>query len=148
MSITRTSTYAAFGNKEDPLRKALEHYTERSASHATRARRESIARQVTTAFLDAPRLANPPDALASKGPFSSRWPTWPREAGHPPDTPIFGKRGPRPLHHADRHTSAPIGTKVLSLILHRSVLKLTSSFRRSSATKKTRHGPRTEDNDA
>jgi hypothetical protein len=52
MSITRTSTYAAFGNKEDPLRKALEHYTERSASHATRTRRESTARQVTTAFLD------------------------------------------------------------------------------------------------
>jgi AcrR family transcriptional regulator len=33
MGITRTSMYAAFGNKEDLFRKALERYTEGPASY-------------------------------------------------------------------------------------------------------------------
>ncbi|WP_433170618.1 TetR/AcrR family transcriptional regulator [Actinoallomurus sp. CA-150999] len=52
MGINRTSMYAAFGNKEDLFRKALERYTEGPASYATRALQEPTARQVATAFLD------------------------------------------------------------------------------------------------
>lgn len=52
MGITRTSMYAAFGNKEDLFRKALERYTEGPASYGARAIREATARQVATAFLD------------------------------------------------------------------------------------------------
>jgi AcrR family transcriptional regulator len=51
MGITRTSMYAAFGNKEDLFRKALERYTEGPASYGARAVREPTARQVATAFL-------------------------------------------------------------------------------------------------
>ncbi|WP_055611841.1 TetR/AcrR family transcriptional regulator [Streptomyces phaeochromogenes] len=51
MGITRTSMYAAFGNKEDLFRKALERYTEGPASYGARAMREPTARQVATAFL-------------------------------------------------------------------------------------------------
>ncbi|MEZ3182306.1 TetR/AcrR family transcriptional regulator [Streptomyces pimonensis] len=52
MGITRTSMYAAFGNKEDLFRKALERYTQGPASYAARAVREPTARQVATAFLN------------------------------------------------------------------------------------------------
>ncbi|MFJ9030474.1 TetR/AcrR family transcriptional regulator [Streptomyces sp. NPDC102274] len=52
MGITRTSMYAAFGNKEDLFRKALERYTEGPASYGTRALQEPTARQVATAFLN------------------------------------------------------------------------------------------------
>ncbi|MGP2436762.1 TetR/AcrR family transcriptional regulator [Streptomyces sp. JW3] len=51
MGITRTSMYAAFGNKEDLFRKALERYTEGPASYLARALREPTAREVATAFL-------------------------------------------------------------------------------------------------
>ncbi|MFJ8791533.1 TetR/AcrR family transcriptional regulator [Streptomyces sp. NPDC102462] len=51
MGITRTSMYAAFGNKEDLFRKALERYTEGPASYGARAVQEPTARQVATAFL-------------------------------------------------------------------------------------------------
>jgi AcrR family transcriptional regulator len=52
MGITRTSMYAAFGNKEDLFRKALDRYTEGPASYAARALKEPTARQVATAFLN------------------------------------------------------------------------------------------------
>jgi AcrR family transcriptional regulator len=52
MGITRTSMYAAFGNKEDLFRKALERYTEGPASYGARAVQEPTAREVATAFLD------------------------------------------------------------------------------------------------
>ena len=52
MGITRTSMYAAFGNKEDLFRKALERYTEGPASYVLRALQEPTARQVATAFLN------------------------------------------------------------------------------------------------
>jgi AcrR family transcriptional regulator len=51
MGITRTSMYAAFGNKDELFRKALERYTEGPASYAARAMQEPTARQVATAFL-------------------------------------------------------------------------------------------------
>ncbi|MFF0704153.1 TetR/AcrR family transcriptional regulator [Streptomyces tendae] len=51
MGITRTSMYAAFGNKEDLFRKALERYEEGPASYVARALREPTAREVATAFL-------------------------------------------------------------------------------------------------
>ncbi|KOU05051.1 TetR family transcriptional regulator [Streptomyces sp. NRRL F-5755] len=52
MGITRTSMYAAFGNKEDLFHKALERYAEGPASYGARALREPTARQVATAFLN------------------------------------------------------------------------------------------------
>ncbi|MEF3118194.1 TetR/AcrR family transcriptional regulator [Streptomyces chrestomyceticus] len=52
MGITRTSMYAAFGNKEDLFHKALERYSEGPASYGTRALQEPTARQVATAFLN------------------------------------------------------------------------------------------------
>ncbi|MBI0297294.1 TetR/AcrR family transcriptional regulator [Streptomyces sp. PRKS01-29] len=58
MGITRTSMYAAFGNKEDLFRKALERYTEGPAAYADRAMREPTARQVATAFLHGSVRAN------------------------------------------------------------------------------------------
>ncbi|MER6441899.1 TetR/AcrR family transcriptional regulator [Streptomyces sp. NPDC001185] len=52
MGITRTSMYAAFGNKEDLFRKALERYTQGPASYGARALQEPTARQVATTFLN------------------------------------------------------------------------------------------------
>lgn len=52
MGITRTSMYAAFGNKEGLFRKALERYTEGPASYGARALEEPTARQVAAAFLN------------------------------------------------------------------------------------------------
>ncbi|QDN95399.1 TetR/AcrR family transcriptional regulator [Streptomyces sp. S1A1-8] len=52
MGITRTSMYAAFGNKEDLFRKALDRYTEGPASYGARALQEPTARQVAAAFLN------------------------------------------------------------------------------------------------
>ncbi|MEV1077718.1 TetR/AcrR family transcriptional regulator [Streptomyces sp. NPDC050211] len=52
MGITRTSMYAAFGNKEELFRKALERYTEGPASYGARALQEPTAREVATAFLN------------------------------------------------------------------------------------------------
>ncbi|MFJ9425841.1 TetR/AcrR family transcriptional regulator [Streptomyces sp. NPDC101249] len=52
MGITRTSMYAAFGNKEELFRKALERYSEGPAAYVGRALREPTAQRVATAFLD------------------------------------------------------------------------------------------------
>ncbi|MFI5931780.1 TetR/AcrR family transcriptional regulator [Actinoplanes sp. NPDC051494] len=51
MGITKTSLYAAYGNKEDLFRKALDRYTEGPASYAERALAEPTALAVATAFL-------------------------------------------------------------------------------------------------
>jgi AcrR family transcriptional regulator len=51
MGITKTSMYAAFGNKEDLFRKALERYEEGPAAYVERALRQPTAREVATAFL-------------------------------------------------------------------------------------------------
>ena len=51
MGINRTSMYAAFGNKDDLFRRALERYTEGPAEYGTRALQEPTARQVATVFL-------------------------------------------------------------------------------------------------
>ncbi|WP_329037491.1 TetR/AcrR family transcriptional regulator [Streptomyces sp. NBC_01725] len=51
MGITRTSMYAAFGNKEALFRKALELYAAGPAAYATEALREPTALKVATAFL-------------------------------------------------------------------------------------------------
>ncbi|MGS2587980.1 TetR/AcrR family transcriptional regulator [Streptomyces hebeiensis] len=65
MGITRTSMYAAFGNKEELFRKALERYTEGPASYGARAMREPTARQVATAFLNGSvRATTRPDCPA------------------------------------------------------------------------------------
>jgi AcrR family transcriptional regulator len=52
MGITRTSMYAAFGNKEDLFRRALQRYTEGPASYALRAVQQPTAQQVAAAFLE------------------------------------------------------------------------------------------------
>jgi AcrR family transcriptional regulator len=52
MGITKTSMYAAFGNKEQLFRKALELYTEGPASYGMRAMAEPTAQAVATAFLN------------------------------------------------------------------------------------------------
>lgn len=51
MGITRTSMYAAFGNKEGLFRRALERYTEGPASYALRATAQPTAKEVAAAFL-------------------------------------------------------------------------------------------------
>lgn len=51
MGITKSSMYAAFGNKEQLFRKALQRYAEGPASYATRALREPTARAVAETFL-------------------------------------------------------------------------------------------------
>ena len=52
MGISRTSTYAAFGNKEDLFRKALARYSEGPASYGAEALAEPTAHRVATVFLD------------------------------------------------------------------------------------------------
>lgn len=52
MGITRTSMYAAFGNKEDLFHKALDRYSEGPASYGALAMREATAQQVAVAFLN------------------------------------------------------------------------------------------------
>lgn len=52
MGIAKTSMYAAFGDKEDLFRKALQRYTEGPAAYLARALEEPTARQVATAFLN------------------------------------------------------------------------------------------------
>jgi AcrR family transcriptional regulator len=51
MGITRTSMYAAFGNKEELFLKALLRYTEGPAGYVLRALQEPTAREVAEAFL-------------------------------------------------------------------------------------------------
>ena len=51
MGITRTSMYAAFGNKEDLFRKVLERYSAGPAAYGVRALEEPTAREVAAAFL-------------------------------------------------------------------------------------------------
>ncbi|WP_033343928.1 TetR/AcrR family transcriptional regulator [Catenuloplanes japonicus] len=51
MGITKTSLYAAFGNKDDLFRKALLRYNEGPASYAVSALTEPTSREVATAYL-------------------------------------------------------------------------------------------------
>ncbi len=52
MGISRTSMYAAFGDKEALFHRVLDLYTQGPASYAARAVQEPTARQVAAAFLD------------------------------------------------------------------------------------------------
>jgi AcrR family transcriptional regulator len=51
MGITKTSMYAAFGNKEELFRKALQRYAEGPASYVVRALGQPTAWEVVTVFL-------------------------------------------------------------------------------------------------
>jgi AcrR family transcriptional regulator len=51
MGITRTSMYAAFGNKEELFRKAVQRYFAGPAAYTTQAVNEPTARDVASAFL-------------------------------------------------------------------------------------------------
>lgn len=53
MGITKTSMYAAFGNKEDLFRKAVQRYADSRAAYSDRVREEPTARGVATAYLTA-----------------------------------------------------------------------------------------------
>ncbi|SEH00972.1 DNA-binding transcriptional regulator, AcrR family [Nonomuraea solani] len=57
MGISRTSMYAAFGNKEDLFHLALRRYTDGPAAYVPRALEEPTARQVAVAFLNGSVLA-------------------------------------------------------------------------------------------
>ncbi|EGG48791.1 Transcriptional regulator, TetR family [Streptomyces griseoaurantiacus M045] len=62
MGITRTSMYAAFGNKEELFHKALRRYSEGPASYVLRALAEPTARRVAETFLGgAVRATTQPD---------------------------------------------------------------------------------------
>lgn len=52
MGINRTSMYAAFGNKAELFRKALERYTRGPAAYGVRALEESTAQRVAAALLN------------------------------------------------------------------------------------------------
>lgn len=52
MGISRTSMYAAFGNKEELFRKALARYLDGPAPYVAKAVTAPTARQVATAFLE------------------------------------------------------------------------------------------------
>ena len=65
MGINRTSMYAAFGNKDDLFRLALERYTNGPAEYGVRALQEPTARGVATAFLTGSvRASTRPDCPA------------------------------------------------------------------------------------
>lgn len=51
MGITRSSMYAAFGNKDELFRRAVERYTEGPASYGIRALSEPTAREVAESLL-------------------------------------------------------------------------------------------------
>lgn len=53
MGITKTSMYAAFGNKEDLFRQAVERYAASRAAYSDRVRDEPTAREVAAAYLTA-----------------------------------------------------------------------------------------------
>ncbi|ACU38248.1 TetR/AcrR family transcriptional regulator [Actinosynnema mirum] len=52
MGINRTSMYAAFGNKDELFRKALDRYTGTQAGYVRRALEESTSEAVARAFLE------------------------------------------------------------------------------------------------
>lgn len=65
MGITRTSMYAAFGNKEDLFRAALQRYADGPAGYVARALDQPTARQVAEAFLaGSVRATTSPDGPA------------------------------------------------------------------------------------
>ncbi|WP_211367493.1 TetR/AcrR family transcriptional regulator [Streptomyces sedi] len=53
MGITKTSLYAAFGNKEDLFRRAVERYAEERAAYDPRAGEEATAGEVARSYLAA-----------------------------------------------------------------------------------------------
>lgn len=71
MGITRTSMYAAFDNKEELFRLALQRYTEGPASYALRATAQPTAQQVAAAFLKGSVDARPRTGLPARVPRGS-----------------------------------------------------------------------------
>ncbi|USX52798.1 TetR/AcrR family transcriptional regulator [Lentzea sp. HUAS12] len=72
MGISRKSMYAAFGNKEELFRKALQRYTEIQAVYVLEALAAETAGEVATRFLDGAVRANtrpgcPPGCLGVQG---------------------------------------------------------------------------------
>jgi AcrR family transcriptional regulator len=76
MGISTTSMYAAFGNKEELFRKALERYTEGPSAYLTRALEEPTALGVATALLagtvqTTTRPAHPHGCMGVQGALAS-----------------------------------------------------------------------------
>ncbi|MFL1429877.1 MULTISPECIES: TetR/AcrR family transcriptional regulator [unclassified Nocardiopsis] len=75
MGITKTSMYAAFGNKEQLFRRALDRYTEGPASYMARALEEPTAREVAEASLRGTvrtvTVAGPAGCLVVQGALAS-----------------------------------------------------------------------------
>jgi len=76
MGISTTSMYAAFGNKEELFRKALERYTEGPSAYLARALEEPTALGVATAILagavrTTTRPAHPHGCLGVQGALST-----------------------------------------------------------------------------
>lgn len=72
MGITRTSMYAAFGNKDELFARALERYTENAAEYGAKALGQPTAREVATTFLHGAVFAStrpgyPPGCLGVQG---------------------------------------------------------------------------------
>ncbi|WP_345527547.1 TetR/AcrR family transcriptional regulator [Nocardioides endophyticus] len=72
MGITRTSMYAAFGNKDELFRLALERYTQDGTEYAADALGRPTAREVAETFLHGAALAStrpgyPPGCLGVQG---------------------------------------------------------------------------------
>lgn len=105
MGITKPSMYAAFGNKEQLFRRALERYIEGPASYATRALEEPTARGVAEALLrGAVRTTTlpegPPGCLTVQGALA------PSDAGRPAHDLLVGWRNDAGLRLEERFQRA------------------------------------------
>ncbi|MET0703609.1 MAG: TetR/AcrR family transcriptional regulator [Mycobacterium sp.] len=105
MGITRTSMYAAFGNKEALFHKALERYFEGPASYGLRALAEPTARRVAEAFLagavhTTTRPDSPAGCLTVQGSLASG------DAGRPARDALVLCREQTWSHLRDRFTAA------------------------------------------
>ncbi|MFD9704493.1 TetR/AcrR family transcriptional regulator [Lentzea sp. NPDC059081] len=91
MGISRKSMYAAFGNKEELFRKALQRYSEGPGAYAARALEQPTALAVATSFLNgclysSTKPTRPPGCLYVKGQLTAG------EPGGPVDRAVTADR--------------------------------------------------------
>jgi AcrR family transcriptional regulator len=106
MGITKTSMYAAFGNKEELFGKTLERYAEGPAAYATRALEQPTAREVATAFLTGSVGACTRPARPVRHDHGERHRRPSRRRRQPRRTPAGGRGSPAEL--AARLTTAAL----------------------------------------
>ncbi|GAB3568874.1 TetR/AcrR family transcriptional regulator [Amycolatopsis endophytica] len=105
MGITRTSMYAAFGNKEELFRKAVQRYAEGPGAYVARALGEPTARQVARALLAGSVCATtgadrPAGCLVVQGSLAAG------ESGRPARDELAGWREVACAHLRDRFRRA------------------------------------------